>query len=90
MEPSIEHEAKRARFEVDRKAEAAMKSGRNAIGMQHGGKLAERDEIGMASGQPPGKMAGGIQERKRRRLKADNRRFSLSTRLTGRQEARTT
>ena len=55
VEPSVLYEAKRARFEVDLKAGAAMKSGRKAIGPQHGGKLAERDDIGMVSGQPPGK-----------------------------------
>ena len=50
-EPSLEYEAKRGRSEVDLKVEAAMKRVREP---QHGGELAELDEIGMASGQPPG------------------------------------
>ena len=52
VEPSVEYEAKKARFEVDLEAEAAMKSGEKQLGRN---TAAERDEIGMASGQPPGK-----------------------------------
>ena len=54
-EPSLEYEAKRARFEVDLEVGAAMKRVETAMEQQHGGELAELDEIGMASGQPPGK-----------------------------------
>ena len=53
-EPSSGYKTERARFEVDLKVEAAMKRVGNAMEPQHGGELAELDEIGMASGQPPG------------------------------------
>ena len=53
-EPSLEFEAKRARFEVDLKVEADMKSVGKATEPQHGGDLAQLDDIGMTSGQPPG------------------------------------
>ena len=54
-EPSLEYEAKRARFEVDLKVEVAMKRVGTAMEQHLDGELEELDELGMASGQPPGK-----------------------------------
>ena len=53
-EPSLEYEAKRARFGVDLKLEGAMKRVGIAVEQHLGGELAELDETGMASGQPMG------------------------------------
>ena len=77
-EPSLEREAKRARFEVDLKVEAAKKRVGTAMEQEHGGELTELDVIGMASGQPPVRRKHSAEEvtlrRKRRRLKVDSRR----------------